>query len=433
MNALNHFLIQKSIPVKFRRTALAHLQLSHDTAHERDEAIQFCPPFVKLRILKFLYKDTISKTALVTGCCDQFIDQLVGSVDVEIYFPNSFILSEGDDPIAFYFIVSGSAEEARTSVAHGRVIRVLEEGDVFGEASLMCEIPQPWSVRTTITTTRLIAISSRSWRALAEKFPEEQRRCQQNILKTFGSVNDPVIHSTVELVKQAIARNDKDQASMMSYAAARGSAAEVQHMLQHFEYPPDRADYDYRTALHLAAAHGHYQVCKLLLDHGANVNVRDRFGYTPLQEAMNNDHIGVAQLLKQSGGLLILNDEAGVLCRCAHTSNSARLRSLLFCGADPNAANYDGRTALHVACAEGNAYIARLLLVSGADRNAKDRWGHTPLREAESGGHQKVATLFSKPLSALAKEIEQEGSLQDQPHVHWETGGDGTVHLRPGH
>lgn len=198
-------------------------------------------------------------------------------------------------------------------VAHGRVIRVLEEGDVFGEASLMCEIPQPWSVRTTITTTRLIAISSRSWRALAEKFPEEQRRCQQNILKTFGSVNDPVIHSTVELVKQAIARNDKDQASMMSYAAARGSAAEVQHMLQHFEYPPDRADYDYRTALHLAAAHGHYQVCKLLLDHGANVNVRDRFGYTPLQEAMNNDHIGVAQLLKQSGGLLILNDEAGVI------------------------------------------------------------------------------------------------------------------------
>jgi len=46
-------------------------------------------------------------------------------------------------------------------------------------------------------------------------------------------------------------------------------------------------------------------------------------------------------------------------------------------------ADYDGRTPLHLACAEGHAAVVRYLVVDvGVDARCKDRWGNTPHHEA---------------------------------------------------
>jgi hypothetical protein len=49
--------------------------------------------------------------------------------------------------------------------------------------------------------------------------------------------------------------------------------------------PVQSSDYDLRTPLHVAIAGRHYDVVKYLLDHGADLNVEDRFGGTPYEEA----------------------------------------------------------------------------------------------------------------------------------------------------
>ena len=49
-------------------------------------------------------------------------------------------------------------------------------------------------------------------------------------------------------------------------------------------------------------------------------------------------------------------------------------------GCDPNAADYDKRTCLHLAASEGNLAAAELLCGdSQTDINRKDRWGGTAL------------------------------------------------------
>jgi glutaminase len=45
-------------------------------------------------------------------------------------------------------------------------------------------------------------------------------------------------------------------------------------------------DYDYRSALHIAACEGHLQVVRVLVEAGHPLNVRDRWNHTPLHEAV---------------------------------------------------------------------------------------------------------------------------------------------------
>ena len=49
--------------------------------------------------------------------------------------------------------------------------------------------------------------------------------------------------------------------------------------------PISAQDYDNRTALHLAAAEGNLEAVKYLVAHNHPINVRDRWGATPLDEA----------------------------------------------------------------------------------------------------------------------------------------------------
>eukprot|EP00957_Ditylum_brightwellii_P164899 12554732-Ditylum_brightwellii.AAC.1 len=47
----------------------------------------------------------------------------------------------------------------------------------------------------------------------------------------------------------------------------------------------NEGDYDRRTALHLAAGEGRLEVVELLCEAGADVNIEDRWGNRPLDDA----------------------------------------------------------------------------------------------------------------------------------------------------
>lgn len=51
-------------------------------------------------------------------------------------------------------------------------------------------------------------------------------------------------------------------------------------------------------------------------------------------------------------------------------------------GADISQPNADDRTALHIACCEGDITVVRLLLKMGANVHIKDRFNRTPLTDA---------------------------------------------------
>ncbi|KAJ1638759.1 kinase-like domain-containing protein [Pavlovales sp. CCMP2436] len=165
-------------------------------------------------------------------------------------------------------------------------------------------------------------------------------------------------------------------------------------------------DYDKRTALHLAASEGILEVVQYLVEEaGVEHSPIDRWGGTPLDDAVRHKQQSCALYLNDRGALEshkvvlgLTTDARGMdLREAAATNNATAMRVLVSQGCAVNGPDYDRRTALHVACAEGSLEAVQVLISEAkADVNPLDRWGSTPLDEATRARHEHVAEYLSK-------------------------------------
>ena len=82
--------------------------------------------------------------------------------------------------------------------------------------------------------------------------------------------------------------------------------------------------------------------------------------------------------------------------RAASNGDLPSLRALLAAGADVNAANKSGQTALMVAAVMGHGEIVVSLIEAGADPHLRDRLGLTALEWATRRGFPEVSRLLTK-------------------------------------
>ena len=113
--------------------------------------------------------------------------------------------------------------------------------------------------------------------------------------------------------------DDADAAGELCEYARKGKIERVSLLIQG-KCNPNAGDYDQRTCLHLASCEGNLHVIHLLTEHGADLNVKDRWGGSALQDALREGHVKVAQELFAQGAQLLM-DEATCLL---YTSPSPR-------------------------------------------------------------------------------------------------------------
>lgn len=157
------------------------------------------------------------------------------------------------------------------------------------------------------------------------------------------------------------------------------------------------------TALHWTVLRGHEVCARLLLDRGAEVDVKQKGLNTPLLLAAASGHDHLARLLLLRGADIKVVNHRGfnavfmaVLCGHASKGLPWLLQLLHARGLDLNYTDRSGATPLHL-CAERNlARPVRMLVDAGADVNARHAVTQlTPLQMACSSKSPDVETIRS--------------------------------------
>jgi ankyrin repeat protein len=156
------------------------------------------------------------------------------------------------------------------------------------------------------------------------------------------------------------------------------------------------------TPLLRAAKAGDAAAVKLLLEHGANPNLPNIQGVTPLMAAagLGSNEIDTRGRFKTQPDMI------------------ASIDLLVKAGAEVNAHDNNGQTALHGAALFGYDDVIKDLVAHNADVNAKDKKGMTPLDSAmgRAGGHGRGGTsiIVHDATAALIKQYQSEGTVARQ-------------------
>jgi ankyrin repeat protein len=147
-------------------------------------------------------------------------------------------------------------------------------------------------------------------------------------------------------------------------AARTGNVQAVKALLIHGADVKARENRQGQTALMWASAEKHPSVVKFLIEFGADVHAHSKGGFTPFLFAAQQGDLESARILLASG--VKINDEAtpadGSALEIATVSgHEAFALFLLDQGANPNAANRYGITALHYAILKGISLIASVV------------------------------------------------------------------------
>ena len=156
------------------------------------------------------------------------------------------------------------------------------------------------------------------------------------------------------------------------------------------------------TPLLRAAKAGDVAAVRLLLDHGANPNLANIQGVTPLMAAagLGSNEIDTRGRFK------------------TQPEQVASIDLLVKAGAEVNAQDRNGQTALHGAALFGYNDVVKDLVAHNADVNAKDKKGMTPLDSAmgRAGGHGRggVSIEVHDATAALIKQYQSDSTVARQ-------------------
>lgn len=152
---------------------------------------------------------------------------------------------------------------------------------------------------------------------------------------------------------------------------------------------PDIRDGGKRTPMSVAAEIDEVEIVRLLVNRGANINTKDYGGLSPVLYAAFYDQ-------RRTAGFLLKRGAKDQFFAAVLLGDVPTLRNMIARGADVNQRGPMGMTGLHGAATQNHLKIALLLLQNGANPNLKLAGDSsvTPLFSATSQGHPKMVELL---------------------------------------
>ena len=187
---------------------------------------------------------------------------------------------------------------------------------------------------------------------------------------------------------------DTKGATCFTLAANFGHTETVRYLVGLKDVDVNHSQNNGRTALHHVIHEGHRDVMQVLIDAGADIEAKDKKGFSPLLRASILGKFAIVKMLVEAGADVRVTNNRGDTCLIlaaisGHTETVRYLAGLK--DVDVNHALNNGHTALHWAVHEGPPDVVQVLIDAGADMEAKDDRGRSALLRASISG--KIAAV----------------------------------------
>jgi len=161
------------------------------------------------------------------------------------------------------------------------------------------------------------------------------------------------------------------------------------------------------TPLHIVAFEGYPDICKLLIENGANPLEKDNYGLTPLHKASYRGSVHIVKILLDYNNINI-NEKSDYgdtpLIYTCHWNHLEIVKILLEHGANVNLKNKNEITALYKAASRNNIEIMKILISSGSTVNNVSNFGFTEFHFIKNN-NEIVNLILKKGLSIHINDI----------------------------
>ena len=169
------------------------------------------------------------------------------------------------------------------------------------------------------------------------------------------------------------ALNENGQTPLHTAAGGKKDCPELCSILVEYNAKIDAVDKDGNQPLHLACSRLHSETCSLLVSHGASTTSLNKQQKQPV--VLANESVMMNFKVEKSNHALHIASRIG---------DTRTVQLLVDCGADVNVLNEDGQTPLHTAAGGllGRPELCSILLKRNAKIDAVDKDGNQPLHLA---------------------------------------------------
>ncbi|XP_016495544.2 potassium channel AKT1 isoform X2 [Nicotiana tabacum] len=407
IQAASNFAQRNQLPARLQDQMVAHLCLKYRTDSEgvqQQETLDSLPKAIRSSISHYLFYSLVDGVYLFNGVSNDLLFQLVSEMKAEYFPPKEDVILQNEAPTDFYILVTGDVDLLILKNGAEQVIGEVKAGDLCGEIGVLCYMPQLFAVRTK-SLTQLLRMNRTTFLNIVQANVGDGTIIMNNLLQ---EMKDPIMEGVLQETEKMLARGRMDLPLTLCFATLRGDNLLLHHLLKR-GLDPNESDKNGRSALHIAASKGLDNCVLLLLDFGANPNIRDSEGNVPLWEAILGKHDSVMRLLVNNGAKLSAGDVCQFACIAAEQNNLNLLKKIVHYGGDITSPNINGSSsALHVAVCEGNVEIVNYLLDQGANIDQVDQHGWTPRDLAVQQGHEDIKLLFQSKKLTTTQTIPEE-------------------------
>lgn len=211
----------------------------------------------------------------------------------------------------------------------------------------------------------------------------------------------------------------------LTKAASEGNVSAINRLLKNGANINETTNKGWQaTPLIWALYSQKYEVAKLLIENGADINKPDNYGRTPLIYATDNEYLELIKLMIQKGADVNAKAADGYTAFLSSlaTGNLAIIELFIDKGTDINSKTAEGLTPLIYTVIHGynNTDSVKILLKNEADIFARDNYGNSVITHASASNNKDLIKIIK--MFAVKKYRDNDfGSRLNQP-AQWGMG-----------